>query len=144
MKKVIIRSKDGTERAGAEMLDPTEWITQCVDQNVWGKPERWVLEKSDPMAQEQYDDADVLETEARESESGLKTWVKLRADYTVEILDVTYEAALQDCISKRVRAYPSPEEFLNAYFDGGEVALDILKQKRFEVKAKYPKPVRES
>lgn len=140
MKKIIIRQKDGTERAGAEMLDPTQWIQQGISENWWGKSERWVLEKTDPQAQEQYDDADVLETEAREDTSGLKTWVKLRAEYTIEILDVTFDHALQECLNKRRAQYPTPEEFLNAYFDGGEIALDILKQKRFEVKAKYPKP----
>lgn len=140
MKKVIIKNLQGIQTHGAEMLDPTQWIQQGISENWWGKPDRWVLEKTDPQAQEQYDDADVLETEAREGVSGLKTWVKLRAEYTIEILDVTFDHALQECIQNRIRAYPSPEEFLNAFFDGPEIALDLLRQRRYEVKAKYPKP----
>lgn len=140
MKKIIIKNLQGIQTHRAEMLDPTQWIEQGISENWWGKPERWVVEKTDPQAQEQYDDADVLETETREDSSGLKTWVKLRVEYTIEITDVTFEHALQECLNKRRAQYPTPEEFLNAYFDGGEIALDILKQKRFEVKAKYPKP----
>lgn len=109
----------------------------------FGKPERWVLEKSDPMAEEQYDDADVLETEARDDLGEIKTWVKLKPEYTIEIIDVTYETALQECIQNRIRAYPTPEEFMNAFFDGPEIAIDLLRQRRYEVKAKYPKPVKD-
>jgi len=137
MKKIIIKNKDGSERAGAQMLDPTQWVEQGISENWWGKPERWIVEDS-----EAYDPSDVLETEAREGISGLKTWVKLRAEYTIEILDVTFEHALQECIQNRIRAYPSPEEFLNAFFDGPEIALELLRQRRYEVKAKYPKPVK--
>jgi hypothetical protein len=32
------------------------------------------------------------------------------------------------------------EEFMNAYFDGGEAALTALQAKRLLVKQKYPKP----
>lgn len=142
MKKIIIKDLQGIQTHGAQMLDPTQWMEQGISENWWGKPERWVLEKTDPQAQEQYDDADVLETEAREGVSGLKTWVKLRAEYTIEILDVTFEKDLEDCIQNRIRAYPSPQDFLNAYFDGGADALELLKQKRLEVKAKYPKPIK--
>lgn len=135
MKKIIIRQKDGTERAGAEMLDPVQWIEQGVAQNWWGKPERWVLENS-----ESYDPSDVLETEARDDSMGLQTWVKLKAEYTIEIIDITQEHALAECIAKRKGEYPTPESFMNAYFDGGDAALETLRQKRLEVKAKYPKP----
>lgn len=59
MKKVTIVRKNGST-AGAEMLDPTAWIAECVASNAWGLPERWVLHKDEPMAQA-YDEADVLE-----------------------------------------------------------------------------------
>jgi hypothetical protein len=35
---------------------------------------------------------------------------------------------------------PSAEEFLNAFFDGEDEAIDALRQKRLAIKAKYPKP----
>lgn len=60
MKKVVIKNKEGMANWGREMLDPTQWIADCIASNAWGKPERWVLHKDEPMA-EAYDEADVLE-----------------------------------------------------------------------------------
>jgi len=59
MKKVVITRKNGS-LSGAEMLDPQAWIADGIAGNWWGKPERWVLHKDEPMA-EAYDEADVLE-----------------------------------------------------------------------------------
>ena len=71
---------------------------------------------------------------------GNPTGNTLPAEYTVEITDISTEHALAECISKRKSEYPSAEEFLNAFFDGGETALAELQAKRLLVKAKYPKP----
>ncbi len=71
---------------------------------------------------------------------GNPTGNTLPAEYTVEITDISAEHALAECISKRKSEYPSAEEFLNAFFDGGEAALAELQAKRLLVKAKYPKP----
>lgn len=49
-------------------------------------------------------------------------------------------SALELAIINRRREYPTPEEFMNAFFDGGQTALDALQAKRLEVKQKYPKP----
>jgi hypothetical protein len=90
---------------------------------------------------EAYDDADVLEEEMRDTLDGVaQKWVKLKAEYTVEIEDITAQHALAEVIAKRVAEYPSAEDFLNAYFDGGQAALDALQAARLAVKAKYPKP----
>lgn len=62
------------------------------------------------------------------------------ADYTVEITDITYEYQLQECIANRKAEYPTMEQFLNAYFDGGESAVQALQAQRLAVKQKYPKP----
>lgn len=137
MKKVIIKNNSGIELAKAEMQDPSEWIAECIANNSWGKPERWILENS-----EQVDPSDILETEARDEYGELKTYIKVKAEYTIEVLDVTYDHELQECINNRRASYPTPEAFLNAYFDGGADALELLKQKRLEVKAKYPKPIK--
>jgi hypothetical protein len=60
--------------------------------------------------------------------------------YTVEVTDISAEVALADCIASRKTEYPSAEEFLNAFFDGGDAALEALKAQRLAIKAKYPKP----
>lgn len=70
----------------------------------------------------------------------IKKQVKLKSEYTVEIVDISQEHALQQCIANRKAEYPTMEEFLNAYFDGGEVAVQALQAQRLAVKAKYPKP----
>lgn len=66
-------------------------------------------------------------------------WVKLRAEYQIEIVDISAEHALQQAIAARKSEYPSAEEFLNAFFDGGDEALEELRQRRLAIKAKYPK-----
>lgn len=152
MKKVTIKNKADIVGWGAQMEDPTAWIAECVTGNAWGKPERWVLHK-DELGAEAYDDADVLEEKTEEvthsvvagdgESSALVTsqkWVKLKAEYTVEIEDITNEYNLQQVIMKRKAEYPTPEEFMNAFFDGGDEAIAALQAKRIEIKSKYPKP----
>jgi hypothetical protein len=70
----------------------------------------------------------------------IKKQVKLKAEYTIEIIDITDEHALQECIQKRKMEYPTPEEFMNAFFDGDEEMLQALQAKRLAIKQKYPKP----
>jgi hypothetical protein len=117
MKKVEIKNKDGVVTNRVILENPTMWIADCVASNVWGLPERPELDAE-----------------------GNPTGNTLPADYTVEITDISAEYALMECISKRKAEYPSAEEFLNAFFDGGEAALAELQAKRLLVKAKYPKP----
>jgi hypothetical protein len=165
MKKVIIKNKLGQERSSAKMLDPTEWVASCIEKNSWGKPERWVPHK-DEMHAEAYDEADVLEerevvvqeaspkvpevwnesgelvqAEIPELAAIVRKEVKLKSEYSIEIIDVSAEHALAECLAKRKAEYPSAEEFLNAWFDGGDAALEELKALRLAVKAKHPKPV---
>lgn len=108
----------------------------------FGKPERWQLHK-DEFGAEPYDDADVLEEELRPDPlliESSKKWVKLKAEYTIEIEDITAQYELEQCIAKRIAEYPTAGDFLNAFFDGGQAALDALQVKRLAIKAKYPKP----
>jgi hypothetical protein len=136
MKKVTIKNLAGIQTHGAEMEDPTAWIAECVAVNAWGKPERWVLHKDESMA-EGYDEADVLEEKTEEHDARSVKMVKLKAEYTIEIEDISQEHELREVIQNRIAEYPSAAEFLNAFFDGG---LDLLREKRLAVKAKYPKP----
>lgn len=135
MKKVEVKNKDGVVKFGAEMLDPTEWIAQCIAGNAWGKPERWVTEVSDDEIQE------ALEVEEVEQADGtIVKRYKLPAEYEIQVTDISADWDLKICMAQRKAEYPSPEEFLNAFFDGGEEALNQLKEKRLAIKAKYPKP----
>jgi len=63
--------------------------------------------------------------------------------YSVEVLDISHEHAMEECIAARKAAYPSPEEFMNAYFDGGEQAIEVLRHIRLTIKAAHPKPIKE-
>ena len=116
MKKVVIKNSLGVQIAGQNMEDPAAWIAECVAGNYWGLPDRPEL---DP--------------------EGKEAGISLPAQYTVEIVDVTAEHELAECIAKRKAEYPSAEEFMNAYFDGGDEAIAALQAKRLEIKAKYPK-----
>jgi hypothetical protein len=117
MKKVIVKNLEGVQTHGAEMEDPTAWIADCEASCAWGVPTHPEL------------DAD-----------GKETGVIIPANYTVEIVDITAEHELAQVIAARKAEYPTPEEFMNAYFDGGPSALGVLMGKRLEIKAKYPKP----
>jgi hypothetical protein len=64
----------------------------------------------------------------------------LSNEYTVEITDISSEYALAEVIKNRVSEYPTPADFMNAFFDGGDAAVADLQAKRLAVKAKYPKP----
>ena len=66
----------------------------------------------------------------------------LPAEYeiVIENLEENPQWLLEQAIQKRRLEYPSAEEFLNAFFDGGDEALEALKNKRLQIKSKYPKP----
>lgn len=116
MKKIIIKNKVGEIGWGAQMEDPTAWIAECIAANAWGLSERPELD-----------------------EMGQPTGVVLPAEYTIEIEDITEQHRLQEVIMKRKAEYPTMEEFMNAFFDGGDEAIAALQAKRLQIKAKYPK-----
>lgn len=65
-------------------------------------------------------------------------------DYSVQIinLDTDYDYQLSLILDKRRAEYPTAEQFLDAYFDGGEAGIEQLRKLRLAVKAKYPKPIK--
>ena len=153
MKRVIVRNLAGVQTHGAEFVNPQPWIDDCVKNNLWGKPERW---QPTSLA---HDPADVIASELREVQPAMaavidangnevepakaavfEQFVKLRAEYTVEIQDITAEVALAEVIRKRKADYPTAEDFMDAWFDGGQAGLNALRDKRNTIKAKYPKP----
>jgi hypothetical protein len=134
-----------TEKSGASIEYLSE---QMLDLSKFGhgRPERWQKEYREfdlAPGVEPYDRADVIAEEDRPSPvdpETLEHWVKLKADYSVEVEDVTYAHELAQCIANRKAEYPTPEQFLNAFFDGGQSELDALHAQRLEIKAKHPKP----
>lgn len=126
MKKVTIKNKAGVAGWGAQLEDPTAWIAECVAANVWGKPERWILHKDELLltgysaeqVAEAYDDADVIAEEIREAVPATEEapavtqkWVKLKAEYTVEIEDITAQVA-QQAINAEALAYLASTDWL--------------------------------
>ena len=138
MKKIIVKNKVGVAGWGAQMEDPTAWIAECVAVNAWGKPERWVLHKDELLltgysaeqVAEAYVDADVLEERTNEIEPAVEAvlddqgvevspaipavtqkWVKLKAEYTIEIDDITAQVA-QDAINAEALAYLASTDWL--------------------------------
>jgi hypothetical protein len=151
-----------------------EKIEYIKNGNFFGKPERWVLAKElmengnseEPehwmWHSEHYEDSDVLKTEIRvrkyivnelndlghtievEKEES-QNWVLLRADYTIEIIDLDkdYDWLLSECHRKRKAEYPDSSDYLDAIVKGDEVQKQMYIDKCLEVKLKYPKPIRE-
>jgi hypothetical protein len=86
MKKVKVINHKTNQSYGTTLENPTDWINDCILNNYWGKPERWILKDS-----ESYDPSDVLENEDRIDQltGEISSWVKLKAEYTIEIEDIT-------------------------------------------------------
>ena len=157
MKKVTIKNKQGVIGWGAEMLDPTAWIAECIASNAWGKPERWVLHKDELMA-ESYDEADVLEERIVEDMPAMDAVmddagaivqeaiparthkeVKLRAEYTVEIEDITAMVELQSLSTEALRYLESTDWMIIREIDAGIPCPAEVKQARAEARTKVVK-----
>ena len=129
MKKVTILNTKTNQSFGATLENPDSWIAECVNGNYWGKSERWVRKSKTVVnelnqstivfPEEQYDEADVIESEIRQIENGYELdedgsiqldkdgvttrikydsieYVKLKGEYTVEIVDISDQIALQE------------------------------------------------
>lgn len=157
MKKLIVKDLVGSELVSWELPDELleAQVLAVKTTPAYGRHERWVSEE-DPV---EYAPEEILASEERIVQFGhpevmddagvvmhpalpeiKKMFYKLRADYVLEIVDISSDHAMKECIGKRKAEYPTPEEFMNAYFDGGPEALGVLHMKRLEIKAKYPKP----
>ncbi len=92
MIKVKIKNKEGLVKFTGyhpDQLSADAWIAQESANESWGKNERWVLHKDEEFAPP-YDEADVLEERLNDLGIGNpKKEVKLKAEYTVEIEDIT-------------------------------------------------------
>lgn len=157
MKKVSIKNKQNVIGWGAEMLDPTQWIADCIASNAWGKPERWVLHKDESMA-EAYDEADVLEERIVEDMPAMDAVmddagaivqeaiparthkeVKLRSEYTVEIDDISAMVELQNLSTEALRYLESTDWMIIREIDAGIQCPAEVKQARAEARTKVVK-----
>ena len=136
MKKIIIKNKAGEIGWGAQMEDPTAWITECVASDAWGKPERWALYKDEPMA-EAYDEADVLEEKVEQDSFGVDVkMVKLKAEYTIEIEDITTQIE-QERVNQEALAYLSSTDwYIIREIDQGTPCPAEIKAERAAARAR--------
>ena len=144
MKKVSIINIKTNQSFGAELEDPTEWINDCIVNNYWGKPERWVITDSEP-----YEPSDIIQTEERISEitGESSSWVLLRTEYTIEIIDLDedYDWLLSECHKKRQSEYPPISELGDALYwkeQGNDSKYIEYINKCDIVKKKYLLPIK--
>lgn len=173
MKQVKIYNKQNLQIFGANLQENEidSWL-QIIGE-AKGKPERWVrakelMENGNPEEPEHwmwhseyYKDSDVLQTEERTrsyivnelNELGhtvevekeeVETWVLLRADYTIEIIDLDndYDWLLSEVHTKRKAEYPPYEDYLDAIVKNDEQQKQNYIDKCLQVKSKYPLPIR--
>lgn len=173
MKKVNVINIKTNQVYGGQYENPTEWINNCIINNYWGLPERWVQAKelmengntNEPehwmWHSEYYEDSDVIQTEERNityitnevnelghtvevEKTKKENWVLLKADYTIEIIDLEqdYNWLLSECYRKRKEEYPKMEDYLDGVVKNDEEQKREYIDKCLEVKRKYPKPIR--
>ncbi len=111
MLKVIIKNKNNplTEKNWNYTVNSEDEI---VYNDTWGKPERWVRAKTlipsidnpeiyiDYYQDEVYTPEDVIEIENRNDFGETIEYVKLKADYTIEIEDITEKLAKETRIKE--------------------------------------------
>lgn len=166
MKKVIVKNLAGVQTHGAEMSDPTVWISECVASNAWGLPERWVLHKDHGGS---YDEADVLDEREIEIEpsapfipnvpavyeSGIlirdeipaipekpavmQKQVFLKAEYSVEITDVTDELEKQKTNEEALKYLAETDWLIIREIDSGVICPADVKLKRQQARERIVK-----
>lgn len=131
-----------------------EFVKLLETQHPWGKPERWVLHKDEPMA-ETYDEADVIAEEIREftpaipavlDEQGVEItpaipavaekWVKLKAEYTVEIEDISAQVAQQEINAEALAYLASTDWLIIREVDAGVPCPAEIKAERAAARAR--------
>lgn len=144
MKEIKIFNKQNIQIFGANLQENEidSWL-QIIGE-AKGKPERWVLADS-----ESYEPSDILQTEERISEitNESSSWVLLKAEYTIEIIDLNedYDWLLSECHKKRQSEYPPISELGDALYwkeQGNDSKYIEYINKCDIVKKKYPLPIK--
>ena len=125
-----------TEKSGAvcEYQSPVELDYSALGH---GLPERWV------PASEAHDPADVLETEQREVQPAegeqpavMQDWVKLRAEYTAEIEDITAQLEQERVNREALEYLASTDWLIIREIDAGVACPAEIKEARAEARAR--------
>jgi hypothetical protein len=139
MKNIKIRSIKYTDPAinwdfQAEEAEPK--LSELLESGVCGKPERWVLHKDEPMA-EAYDEADVLEERIVDGLDGAShKEVKLKAEYTIEIEDVTDKLEQERINAEALKYLADTDWMIIREMDAGIVCPEDVKLARAEARSK--------
>jgi hypothetical protein len=124
-------------------IETNSWLSDFSDAShyepCFGKPERWVLHKDEPMA-EGYDEADVLEERIVDDLLGSShKEVKLKAEYTIEIEDITAQVE-QEKINAEALAYLASTDFyIIREADAGTPCPAEIKAERAAARARIVK-----
>ncbi|HZX13697.1 MAG TPA: hypothetical protein VFF49_04780 [Thermodesulfobacteriota bacterium] len=98
MKKIEVKKNGVVTHAGTfetqELVDA--WVAKEIDNNSWGKPERWVRAEAEDIS-------NALEQRVIQTEFETYTEYKLASEYTIEITDVTAEFEERSKIQKRTK-----------------------------------------
>jgi vacuolar-type H+-ATPase subunit I/STV1 len=140
MKKVLVRNRSYSDPAinwDRIVENAEDYLQELKTSQIAGKPERWV------PASEAHDPVDVLETEQREVRPAegeqlavMQEWVKLRAEYTVEIEDIS-EQLEQERINREALEYLASTDWLIIReIDAGVACPVEIKQARAEARAR--------
>lgn len=94
LKLKILKNGQQTHSAESSQFESLEafeaWKYDCIDNNVWGKPERWVVDSPmSPLSEEEK--ATALESRSVEVMGETLVEYKFAAEYTIEIQDITAE-----------------------------------------------------
>jgi len=158
MKNIRIRDKQNKIISDLNHYEnENDFLDLIISTNYFGKSERWVLQNSEP-----YETSDILETEERKksytvseiNELGhtvevikeeIEVWVKLKADYSIEIIDLSqdYNWLLEQCHAQRRAAYPPLADFADALYwkeQGDSSKLESYLKACEEVKKRFPLP----
>ena len=145
MKWVIFKNLKGEVLAKTLTDSPADYIATCVSLNIFGvgASKQKKYNKWDEKPAAKYDEERVIsEYDEILGYAGnmpiVERWVNLKASYTYEIVEQTSTEINAKIVESRVSEYPTIGDFLNSYFDG-HPTLEELKQRRLDVKAKYPK-----
>ena len=130
MKRVKVSHKDG-RKWGAEFADPTSWQAEQIQQNSWGQPERIV------EADGNYDQADVLESYPEVVEGDVTVEparVKLKAEYSIEIEDITAELAANESKKQKLESAKNDLKSVRSLITDAKDATTDVKQRQVLIK----------
>lgn len=133
MKKIsVLKNNQIVQQTIAE--DAQKIIAEISNSGFWGKQERWVLHKSEQNS-EIYADSDVIDEEIRydkdyENNIIQQRWVKLKAEYTIEVSDITEQLTQQKINDEALQYLKNTDWYIIRELDSGVQCPELVKQNR--------------